>query len=195
MVTVGVTGHRDLPDSADITQAVDSVLSHIQSIYGHTDLQLISPLAEGADRLVAWQAVDSYSARLIVPLPLDISNYLQDFETPVSREEFRKLMKLAEEVIQMPAANSRTAGYLAAGRYTLRHSDVLIAVWDGKYNGRVGGTGQIVAEARQQELPMAWIQVKDRGVPGEKSIQKDNDSTVRVIYERFPPAKDKAGGR
>ena len=42
------------------------------------DLQLISPLAEGADQLVAEVATD-LDIPLIVPLPMEISEYEKDF--------------------------------------------------------------------------------------------------------------------
>jgi len=47
--------------------------------------------------------------------------------------------------------------YLNVGRMTLRHCDVLIAIWDGEPAAGTGGTGQIVQEAVEQDIPTVWI--------------------------------------
>jgi hypothetical protein len=40
----------------------------------------------------------------------------------------------------------------------LRHSDVLLAVWDGMPARGPGGTGAIVAAARTMGLPLLWVE-------------------------------------
>ena len=83
MLTIGVSGHRKLNNLEDITIAIDEVLHKIIAEYGKKSLQVISPLAEGADRLVVWRAIKNFSVKLIVPLPLEISDYVLDFESAV----------------------------------------------------------------------------------------------------------------
>lgn len=44
-----------------------------------------------------------------------------------------------------------------AGRVTIAHSDLLIAVWDGARTSLVGGTGHTVAAALDMGTPVLWI--------------------------------------
>jgi hypothetical protein len=183
MVTVGVSGHRSFRDIEVISKAVDTILQKIQIAYGEEPIRVISPLAEGADRLVAKRAFELYSAQLIVPLPFEMSVYMQDFKSNDSKEEFSGLVDRAAEVILLPAKSSRGESFLAVGLYVLNKCDVLIAIWDGEPARGTGGTAQIVDEARKQGKPIAWLEVKNQG----KTMTIDSDSTDSTIhYERFP---------
>ena len=66
--------------------------------YPHTPLVLLSALAEGADRLVARVGLAA-GARLIAVLPMPRSLYEIDFKSPVSLEEFAKLVQQADLVL------------------------------------------------------------------------------------------------
>ncbi len=185
MVAVGVSGHRDLIDLEAVSNAVDEALGEILTAYGDNPLQVISPLVEGADRVVAWRAMANYSVHLVVPLPLEMSDYMLDFKSISSKAEFITLLEQADQIIELPAEDTREACYLAAGMYTLDHSDVLIAVWDGAPARGIGGTAEIVAEARRRGMPMAWVQVADR--EQESSSNKMNLARgIPIQYERFP---------
>jgi hypothetical protein len=188
MVAIGVSGHREFANITAVSDAVDSVFDHILDSFGENISKVISPLAEGADRLVATCAIENYSAQLIAPLPFELSEYMLDFRSNSSKKEFTNLIKLANKVIQLPDEDTRNAGYLAAGMYTLDQSDVLIAIWDGRPARGIGGTGQIVAEARKQGKPMAWIQVPDRDEGSSHGFSNDSNE-IHVTYERFPNTK------
>jgi hypothetical protein len=193
MVSVGVSGHRDLPDKQSISNAIDEVLRTIMKAYGDGPLQVISPLAEGADRVVVWRAMANYSVHLIAPLPLEISDYMVDFRSFSSKTEFTTLLEQADKIIELPAENTRDACYLAAGEYVLDHSDVLVVVWDGKPASGMGGTAEIVAEARRREMPLAWVQVPDRGK--ESSPKKRNLARrLPIQYEHFPNQDENEAG-
>jgi hypothetical protein len=118
---------------------------------------LYTSLAEGADRLVAWRALDILEAGLSVVLPMEAARYRLDFEDAGSAAEFNVLLGRAGEVVQLPPMPDRPAAYEAAGRYILDRVDVLIAVWDGRPPRGRGGTGQMVTEARQRKIPLIWI--------------------------------------
>ena len=193
MVAVGVSGHRDLSDIEAIANAIDEVLHEILAAYGDGPLHVISPLAEGADRLVAWRAMANYSVRLAVPLPLEMSDYMLDFKSISSKAEFTTLLEQADNIFELPAEDTREAGYLAAGMYVLNHSDVLIAVWDGAPANGMGGTSEIVAEARRRGMPMAWVQIA--GEEGESSSNKKKLARgIPVQYERFPTHYESESG-
>lgn len=55
-------------------------------------LTILSPLAEGADRLVVREVLKFPGAVLEVVLPLEKDDYVRDFETKESKEEFEMLL-------------------------------------------------------------------------------------------------------
>ncbi len=185
MVAIGVTGHRELWDPEKVSQAVDNVLEHILAIYGTSGLRVVSPLAEGADRLLVWRVLKKYPLHLIVPLPLEIDDYLLDFKSAESRAAFKTLLEKADQVIHLSPRGTREESYLAAGRYVLDHSDVLVALWDGEQARGIGGTAQIVLEARGRGMPLAWIQVS-RCDSKPSSSEAGTAVTVPISYENFP---------
>jgi hypothetical protein len=158
MTTVGVTGHRSLHEVSVLTQKIDAALKQIRETYP-APFVIYSALAEGADRLVVWRAFDLMGASLKAILPLKPADYQADFSDEDSLTEFQELLGLAQEVVELPATSPREAAYEAAGRYILEHVDLLIAVWDGQLPRGRGGTGQIVLEARENQVPVVWIPI------------------------------------
>ena len=185
MVAVGVTGHRLLAELDKIARGVDEALRRIQEAFQRQPLTVVSPLAEGADRLVVHRVLARSKARLVVPLPLPQSDYMTDFESAESREEFLSLLTQADEVIALPPAPTRDEAYAAAGLYVVDHCDVLVAIWDGQDAQGPGGTGDIVAEARERGLPLAWIRAgKQKLVTREPTTLGQEQG--KVSFERFP---------
>lgn len=185
MVTVGVSGHRELVNVRDISKAVDQALEKILAEYPAVALKVVSPLAEGADRLVAKRAIEGFQAELIVPLPFEPSDYMQDFKTSASKQEFLDLIGLADEIIFLPAQETRAASYYAVGLYVVDQCDVLIAIWDGQPARGVGGTAQIVEEARKIGKPIAWVHVDAQGEQTTQAVEHDF-RMVQLKYEGFP---------
>jgi hypothetical protein len=185
MVAIGVTGHRFLAELDRLAAGVDEALGRIEQAFPGRPLTVISPLAEGADRLVARRVLARPGARLVVPLPLPQSEYVTDFEPAESKGEFLALLSRADEVIALPPAATRDEAYAAVGRYVLDHCDVLIALWDGQIAQGEGGTGEIVAEARQRGPPLAWVRAGNR-VPGTEEPTTLGEEQGKVTFERFP---------
>ncbi len=154
-IVVGVTGHRDLcdDDRGSLEQAVRQLFERLRHRYPNSPLVLITPLAEGADRLTAHVAI-SMGATLVVPLPLPRAEYERDF--PNSVGEFATLYGHERTVhrLELPsfgpggehlqASARRDLHYALVGAYVARHSQILLALWDGKESDRTGGTAQIV---------------------------------------------------
>jgi len=156
MTALGVTGHRSLQDPGPVLQAIDAALGQVGQDFP-APFRLYSSLAEGADRLVAWRALDLLGASLVAVLPMERADYRTDFLDQQSQAEFLALLARADEVVELVPAPSREAAYEAAGRYILDRVDLLFAVWDGQPPRGQGGAGQIVAEAAQRRVPVVWI--------------------------------------
>jgi hypothetical protein len=157
---ISVTGHRDLrpEDLPTLEGLVRTIVAETAARYPHSPLVVLSPLAEGADRLVARVGL-AQGARLIVPLPLPRDLYEQDFDTEESRAEFRALIDAAESVFELPVMDGNTLDsigqpgeprnrqYAQVGAFVARHSQVFFALWDGVTLGlddKHGGTAEIV---------------------------------------------------
>jgi hypothetical protein len=166
-LSVGVTGHRPERlaafDLAALRDAVVVVLTAITQTAGKADVRLISSLAEGADSIVADEAL-AHGWQLDVVLPFFRDVYATDFDLGGVREMHVERLATASAVFELPGERAaKDAAYERAGRVVLAQSDLLIAVWDsGPVRGR-GGAAQIVAEAVLQGIPV--IQVH----PGEPS--------------------------
>lgn len=155
---IGVTGHRDLlPDELPAIEiAVRGVLRSAAATSPHSSRRLVSPLAEGADQLVARIALDE-GWSLVALLPLPVAVYREDFVTPDARRQFDDLLGRAAESLVMPPTTGgawdtfsrgdldRPSHYAAAGSWLARHVNLLIAVWDGAETGKTGGTADVVA--------------------------------------------------
>jgi len=153
---VGVTAHRDLVESEEsgLEDRVRAFFSGLQREYPDLPLRLLSPLAEGGDQLVARVAL-SMDIPLIAVLPMSRRDYEADFKSEEALSSFRSLLTGARQVIELPAASggppavdaparARQTQYAQVGVFISEHSQVLLALWDGKEGEEFGGTGQVV---------------------------------------------------
>jgi hypothetical protein len=185
MIFIGITGHRFLSEVHQLAAGIDQALSRIDNRYPGEAWSVISSLAEGADRLVVERAlVHRASTRLVVALPIPVEDYQTDFSSEESRREFQHWLARASETIRLPAAASRDEAYWAGGEYVLTHADVLIALWDGQGAQGKGGTGEMIASARQRGLPVAWVKCGNRK-PGTNEGVNLGEEQGRVIFERL----------
>jgi hypothetical protein len=116
---------------------------------------VVSPLAEGADRIVAHQVLAASTSdgmpapSLEAVLPLADRDYVEDFATIQSQQEFAQLLSCARAVERISPQESRAAAYQAAGQFVVDHCDILIAIWDGMPAAGLGGTAEVVKYAHQ----------------------------------------------
>ena len=176
VVQIGVTGHRpnrlspqvaaDLPRQCEqVLKAIAALASSAHDPLLHAPepplLRIISPLAEGADRIVARAGL-ALGADLQCPLPFHVDEYCRDFEDAASREEFHALLAKASAVFQADGSrDAEEVAYERIGRMVLEQSDFLIAIWDGEPAAGRGGTTQIVEEAIAQNVPVLWLHASD----------------------------------
>jgi len=171
-IVVGVTGHRDLrtQDLPALEGVVKRILRELLAAHPHTPVLVLSPLAEGSDRLVARVALE-VGVRLIVPMPLPQDLYEQDFSSDESRAEFGQLLSRAESscVLPLMAGNTvegirqhgdqRNRQYAQVGALIAKLSQVFIALWDGRtgagHDDKVGGTGEVV-RFRLEGIPPSY---------------------------------------
>ncbi len=214
-IVLGITGHRDIKQD-DIKQLKEKIREIYQSLikkYPSTPLILLTPLADGADRLVAKVALDEYSDNITVsvPLPFDIDTYETTFGkgidgvTPeASKEEFKILLTKVNEqknqyvpkTIPMifyekkySSLNSeeqrlqRRKQYSIVGEYIAVHSHILIALWDKCSEEKTGGTGEIVRKKLSGEYDHFRLSDEDVTYPEQGVVY--HISTPRVSSEKI----------
>ena len=184
MIVLGVTGHRILAESAKIRAGVRRGLERISETFPGHPLTVLSSLAEGADRLVAKEVLAAPGALLVAVLPVARTDYLTDFTSAASRDEFLELIGRAHQIVELPPQASRDASYQSAGNYVVNHCDVLMTVWDGRDAQGKGGTGATVARARRKQIPLVWIKAGNRK-PGTMKPTSLGAAQGEVLFENF----------
>jgi len=172
-IVIGVTGHRHLEAKPWLIEEIQEAILKIREMIPagiKTPIQLtvLSPLAEGADRLVAEEVLKLPGTTLKVVLPVEKNDYMRDFETAESKAEFAGLISRAESIDILTVANSRDEAYEQVGHYVVDQCDVLITLWDGKSSAGRGGTEEIVDYARSRGCPLIWIH---SGKPGKITFE------------------------
>ena len=189
----GVSGHRDLvaADLPELRTQIQTVYSRFRSAYPDASLQLLSPLAEGADRLAAELALAG-GIRLFVPMPMAQAEYERDFSSATSLGEFRRLLAAAElswEVSdeieptkrRLSDSDARARKYAAVGDYIARKSHVLLLLWDGRDNEKIGGTAWV---KKRREY---WIEAAKKG--GSEPDGFGYVRTIQIVTPRVTVAR------
>jgi hypothetical protein len=160
----GISGHRDLvrSDLPALRKQLQTVFARFSANYPNASFELLSPLAEGADRVAAEVAL-TCGIKVRVPMPMAQPEYECDFTTAESLDEFRRLLAEASSQweIRDDSSNQRSLSdsqvraqkYAAVGDFIARRSHVLILLWDGRDNQKVGGTAWV--KKRREH----WIKV------------------------------------
>ena len=188
-LVVAVTGHRDLVAAEQplIRQRVRDCLLGLRNDYPGRLMSVMSALAEGADQLVAQVALD-LDMPLTVVLPMPRAVYEKDFPTAAALAEFERLCAAATDLFELPLAagydeiavgtqgsGQRSRQYAAVGVFLCAHCHVLLALWDGKDNGQLGGTGQVVRFHHDDVMP-------DYAPPSGVSLHSLTDDESDLVY-------------
>ena len=190
-LTVGVTGHRleaipaDERDSvqARIADALEQIEAQALALHARERelfapdppvFMLVSPLAEGADQMAAAAAL-ARGWKLQAVLPFDRQAYVADFNDDESRASFHRLVDAASCTLELPGdPDDPLEAYVMAGRGTVAHCDILIAVWDGLPPRGRGGTGEIVELALQRGTAIVHLPV-------------DSATDAKILWSAFDP--------
>jgi hypothetical protein len=163
-LAIGVRGCRTVDEADDrLVRVVTSELRKLRDALPHTPFVVLSPLAEGAERLLARLAIAHLSAKLIVPLPLPLEEYQKEFTTEHSRQAFTDLFREAESWFAVPKQEQRDAvrlgreegdrQYAGVDAYVAAQCQILIAFWDGRSAKEPGGTADGVRWNHPGGLP------------------------------------------
>ncbi len=195
-LTIGTTGHRDLVagEVSALRGIVRDFFLRLRNDFPDLDLQLINPLAEGSDRLVA-DIAQELGIELIVPLPMSQVEYEKDFSSPKAVAAFRSTLEQAKVICLsngpgaggVPGSNSeRERLFARMGVFISNHSQILLALWDGKTQGATGGTAGVVNYHLTAVMPGFSVSEESPNLLADN----ENDLAYHIVCSR-----DRPGGR
>lgn len=158
---------------------------------------VVSPLAKGADRIVANAVLNQTqqggqpSLQVVAPFALD--DYRRDFVEPDDLKEFEELLArdAAPTILtydnEPPQSDEslasqkerRNEGYYAAGRRVVDSCEILIVIWDGQPAAGRGGTAEIVQYAVEQGRKILWIDAIDPARPARQIVGHEPEKVGR----------------
>ncbi len=160
-----------------------------RAVYGDTTvvavelhLSILSPLAEGADRIVAQEGL-AQGYTLACVLPFLRTEYENDFRSLESKREFDDLLNSSgPDVVELDGVRgeAQDKSYDAAGRHVVRNCDILIAIWNGRPSRGLGGTADIVNFAIGHGPPVWWIHADASVAPSWVIDEKDLQSPTHA---------------
>ena len=141
---------------------------------GEPRFVFVSALADGADQIAAEAALElGFSLQAVLPFARD--EYRRDFKRADAAARFDALVGKAQTVLELPGARtSEPEAYMMAGRATVAHCDVLVAVWDGLPARGRGGTAEVVQLAIKRGSPVVHLPV-------------DGKSSAQIVWSAFDP--------
>jgi hypothetical protein len=114
-------------------------------------------------------------------LPFRPADYRASLADAPARKSFDALLSSASRVLELPGDQpGDVEAYVMAGRATVAHCDVLIAVWDGLPPRGRGGTAEVVQMAITAGRPVIHI-------PPEP------EKPARLLWAAFDPVVDTSG--
>lgn len=164
-LALGITGHRNLGDKEKLRKILMKELECISNKMGDKSIHVVTPLAEGADRLFAATVFEVFKQVFLeVILPLEIADYCQDFTSDESRFEFSELLQKAcrikfatDSIGSVDSLQYRDRAYMECGKMVVDSCSVLFALWDGEKASGLGGTQEVVDYARSKSKPVIWF--------------------------------------
>jgi len=192
-LTIGVTGHRDLVQG-ELTALREQVRAFFQQLrddFSELDLQLLTPLAEGADRLVT-EVAQEMGIPFIAVLPMPQESYEKDFDGEESLILLQKQLDAAESVISLPTHDgtdpteieshglARDQQYVQAGVFISNHCQVLLALWDGLEARHTGGTADVL----HYHLTGMLAQSGSRKESPNLLAENENDLAYHIVCSR-----------
>jgi len=196
-LVVAVTGHRDLvaSETAEIRQKVREFFLELIERFPSRRLRLLSSLAEGADQLVAEVAL-GLDVELVVPLPMEEDDYLQDFSAATDIDKYKALKSRASDTYILqnlsgqsisPESSSwseRERAYAQLGIFLAAHCHILLALWDGKHSDKPGGTGHVIRFHHDDILPGSASRMN---TAQQILVDDESDLIYHIVCSRSRP--------
>ncbi len=175
-IYIGITGNRDISEEqiVFIKERIEEFLSNCQKDNEFVELIVLTPLADGVDRIIANSILENFlNIKILVPLPFSEFIYKNTFGKGLKinnisqAESIKEYENLLEKIKKHNKSDDiyinlkfdkenylnqntdeqrkiRNEQYTLLGEYLIEKSDILIAVYDKNREIKKGGTIEIV---------------------------------------------------
>ena len=193
--TVGVTGHRNLvgEDRPATMAQITEILKEIKALCkgkgkdgGDIPVVMLNAFAQGADMLCA-EAAFALNMDVYAVLPYALERYAESFDDEQDKAKLNGYLGKCKSVTVAPdiekcrekfkaevGMDDESYDYRQLGIYIAEHSDVLIALWDGKPpKVKYGcGTVEVIDFALKSNAAVAWVKCRRRGDKESADIRR-----------------------
>ncbi|MCP4366878.1 MAG: hypothetical protein GY797_02005 [Deltaproteobacteria bacterium] len=159
---IGIIGHRDL-GGEDVDFYVQScchkILSELRVKY--PKIKAISAISQGADSIFAQSAI-SLNIQLESVVPFD--DFKSDFAGEISCERYKTLRKSSDFETKVNFSKRSNLAYKKSMEWVVIKSNIVIAVWDGKKIGSIGGTWEAILLCEKLNKTMINIDIHKKAM-------------------------------
>jgi hypothetical protein len=156
----GVIGHRDLGniDMHSYTHfCCHRLLAGLKQKYTH--VIAISAISDGADSIFAQTAVTlDINLESIIPF----RQFASDFKEDLSFEIYQSLRSHSTYETKTSFLERNNLAYKKSMEWLIYQSSAVVAVWDGKEKGTIGGTWEAVALSKKIRKKMVHIDIEKK---------------------------------
>lgn len=142
---IGITGHQRLRDPDDWTDVRHDLEAFLRGI--PSPLVGVTSLAAGADQIFA-EVVLGLGGALECVVPFQ--GYERTFASDEERDAYFGFLGKCQRKVLLERTGTDGEAFWTAGRRVVDESDAIVAVWDGRAPGGLGGTADIVSYAEQR---------------------------------------------
>jgi hypothetical protein len=169
---IGFSGHRKLADAKVVATGIHNAFEHLSA--SGCPLATVSSAASGADTLFVEEATRRNLPYLLI-LPFSKDRFQQDF-SPADWQRVVPLIDKATRVEEISGEESKEGAYMETGIVTVDRADAVIVVWNGKPAAGLGGTGDVVAYARELKKPLIIIDPDTGQMTTERLVSRPASS-------------------
>lgn len=150
---VGVTGHRDLhpTQEPEVRRSLHRSIDDLRRRCGPAQIEFLTGMAEGADQLAA-EVARELGCRIHIVLPKPSDEYRAELSDAgrrlldeVSSEPGVRLSVIGEGGGGLSGEGDEAYPYRRLGAYLAESAHVLIALWDGRIERKMGGSLDVLA--------------------------------------------------
>ncbi len=144
-LSIGLIGHRNISEfeQNQLLLEFDSAIENLIGKDRETPFILFTSLAKGADQ-IGFRSKFRDQMTIVAILPFRVDEYERDFDSAQDLFEFQKC--LAEsDLVHQPFLDTnppvdRNLRYQECANWISDRSNILIALWNGEFNNKPGGT-------------------------------------------------------
>jgi hypothetical protein len=184
---VGGIGHRDLEALEEIPYVQICFYRLLAELMSRRPgLRAVSALAAGADTIFA-QCAKSLSIPLQSVIPF--ANFDADFVQPEANARYRSLRNAAVSEHRINFSERDERAYKKSMEWVVFSSTVVIAAWDGRRAGSIGGTWEAVSLCQKMGKSVIHVNTADKTLSlydGSRSLSAiQKDTTISQIIRRL----------